>query len=42
MLLRRDYFLTWDGAILSLASELTRRWEIRVLRPEDYLSEKSP
>jgi hypothetical protein len=42
MLLGRDYFLTWDKAILNLTSELATQWGIRVRRPEDYLNENPP
>jgi hypothetical protein len=34
---RRDVFLTSDEALLFLAPELQQRFQIRVMRPEDYL-----
>jgi hypothetical protein len=37
LLLKRDIFLTWDKAIIQLADELKDRFEIVVLRPDDYL-----
>lgn len=40
MLLRRDYFLTWDGAILNLRAELNEHWGIEVRRPEEHLRER--
>ena len=38
MLHGRDVFLTWDGGILCLESELRGRFGIRVMRPEDWLA----
>ena len=34
---KRDVFLTWDKTVLRLAEELRSRFEIIILRPDDYL-----
>jgi len=33
----RDVFLTWDKAVLQLAPELNARFQIIVVRPDDFL-----
>lgn len=35
---KRNVFLTWDGPILHIASELHSRLEIVVMKPEEFLS----
>lgn len=37
MLLRRDYFLTWDEGIIKVRNALLEEFGIRVSTPEDYL-----
>ena len=36
-LLRRDIFLTWDQGIICIAEDLRLRFQIVIMRPEEYL-----
>jgi hypothetical protein len=38
MLQERDFFLTWDKAILRLKETLWTKWHIRACKPEDFLA----
>jgi hypothetical protein len=38
--LSRDYFLTWDYGLLCLKPELEERFDLAVLKPEEYLASR--